>query len=69
MPIAREQADAVAVALDAEAEAVLLDFVKPLWPGRYLGCIRRQAELKRFKHALKIGIRSGFCGAGEHALW
>jgi hypothetical protein len=24
----------------------MLDFVKPLWPGRDLGCISRQAELK-----------------------
>jgi len=38
-----------AVALDAEAEAVVFDFVKPLWTGREIGCVGRQAELERLK--------------------
>ena len=42
-------------------EAVLLDFVKPPWPGRNLGCTGGQAELKRLKHALKIGIWPANC--------
>ena len=45
--------DAVAVPLDADAETVLLDFVEPLWPGRDLGRIGRQAELERLEHALR----------------
>jgi hypothetical protein len=45
-------------------QVVILDFVKPLWAGRDLGCIGRQAELERLKHAdryprllLRIGYR------------
>ena len=37
----------------------MLDFVEPLWSGRNLGCVGRQAELERLKLALKIGIRAG----------
>jgi hypothetical protein len=44
-----DQADAVAVTLNADAETVVLHFVKPLWAGRDLGCIHRQAELERLK--------------------
>ena len=56
-----DQADTVAVPLDADAEAVLLDFVKLPWPGRNLGCTGGQAELKRLKHALKIGVWPANC--------
>src|SRR6516165_8845232 len=59
----RNQAHSITVPLDADAEAVMFDFVKPLWSCRDLGCIGRQAELKRLKHARKIGIRSGFAKA------
>ena len=52
-----DQPHPIAVTLDADAEAVLLDFVKPLWAGRNLGCVGRKAELERLKHALKIGER------------
>jgi hypothetical protein len=55
MTIAGEQADAITVSVNNQAEAVMLDFVKPLWPARNLGSVGRQAELKRFKHAPKIG--------------
>ena len=41
--------------------------MKPLWPGRNLGCIGRQAELERPKHATKICIRSGFAKADKHS--
>jgi hypothetical protein len=55
------QPDAIPVPLDANAKAVMFDFVEPLWPSRDLGCGRWQAELERLKHAPKKGIRSGFC--------
>ena len=58
---ARDQAHPIAITLDANAEAVMLDFMKPLWTGRNLGRIRRQAEFERFEHAPKIGIRRQFC--------
>ena len=65
---ARDQAHPIAITLDANAEAVMLDFMKPLWTGRNLGRIRRQAEFERFEHAPKIGIRPSLrisCGAGS----
>ena len=43
----------IAVTFDADAETVMLDFVKPLWPGRHLDCVGRQAELKRNMVLLK----------------
>jgi len=52
---ARDRPHPIAVALDANAETILLDFVKPFRPGRALGCVGRQAELKRLKHAAKLG--------------
>ena len=38
---AGDQPHPIAIPLNADAEAVLLDFVKPLRPGRDLGCISR----------------------------
>ena len=38
-----------------------------LGAGRNLGCIGRQAELERLKHATKIGIDSGFAKATSTA--
>ena len=55
-----DQPHPIAVTLDADAEAVLLDFVEPLWACRNLGCIGRQAELKRLKHRSYIAINSRF---------
>src|SRR6516164_6805158 len=60
---ARDQPHPIPVALDTDAEAVMFDFVRPLGAGRNLGCIGRQAELKRLKHARKICIRSCFAKA------
>ena len=57
----RFQPHPIAITLNADAKAVMLDFVEPLWAGRDLGCVGRQAELKRLKHAGKIGIGSRFC--------
>ena len=37
----------IAVTFDADAEAVMLDFVEPLWTSRDLIPVGRQAELKR----------------------
>jgi hypothetical protein len=50
-----DQPHAVAITLDANAETVLLDLVKPLRPGGNLGSLGRNSKVKRFKHALKIG--------------
>ena len=45
--VAGEQAHALALALDDQAVAVVLDFVKPVRPGRNLGSARRDAGLER----------------------
>ena len=60
---ARDQPDAVTVALDAEAESVILDFVKPFRAGRDFGRTDREAELKRLIHAANIGVRSAFANS------
>jgi hypothetical protein len=57
---ARDQRDAITVALDAEAKAVVLDFVEPLRSGRNLRAGDREAELKRLIHAANIGVRGAF---------
>jgi len=44
----------------------MLDFVEPLWSGRNLGCVGRQAELERLEHGRKIGIRTRFCEGHKH---
>src|SRR6516162_7493686 len=58
---ARDQPHPIPVTLKADAEAVVLDFVKPLRACRDLGCVGRQAELERLEHAAQIGIRSRLC--------
>ena len=52
---AGDQPHPISVPLDADAEAVVLDFVKPFWSVRDGGGFGRNAELKRLKHAPKIG--------------
>jgi hypothetical protein len=48
----------IAIALHTQAITVILDFVKPLRAGGNLYSFRRNAELKRFKHAPYIcGVR------------
>jgi hypothetical protein len=42
--------------------------VESLGASRDLGCIGRQAELKRLKHAAKIGIRACFCESAKGQL-
>ena len=59
-----DQPHPIAVTLDAEAETVVLDFVALLRPGRNFIPVGGKTELKRPKHANKIGIRSGFCEGG-----
>jgi hypothetical protein len=56
-----DQPRPIAGTLDAETEAVFLDFVEPLWTSWDLDCIGRHAEFKRLKHAAKIGIGGRFC--------
>jgi hypothetical protein len=55
---AGDQPHPIAVTLDANAKGC---FVKPLLPGRNVGCIGRQAEFKRLKPAAKLGILGSFC--------
>ena len=51
-----EKAHALALALDDQAVAVVLDLVKPVRPGRNFGSSRWNARLiRRFEHASKIG--------------
>ena len=65
---------AVLIALQAEAKAIVFDFVKPLGRRGHNFTRGRQAKLKS-KHAGKIGISAGYCdslngpgagGAAEH---
>ena len=57
---AGDQPDALTVALQADAEAVVFYFVKPLRREGYNLARGRQAKLKS-KHAGKIGISAGYC--------
>jgi len=45
--VTREQPHALAVALNEQAVAVVLDFVDPLQPVGDLGCFRRNAGFER----------------------
>jgi len=56
VPAARDQAHAVAVALQPEAIAVILDLVEPVGAVRNADGLGRDAELKRLKHGQKIGV-------------
>ena len=53
----------LAVTLNVHPVVIVLDLVKPLGPGRNLGSLGRNAELKRFKHASKIGIPANFASS------
>ena len=56
MAVAGEQPHALAVALDDQAVAVVLDFVDPFRPVRDFGSAGRNAGLERgFGHGAKIG--------------
>ena len=56
--MAREQPDALAVALDDQAVAVVLDFVDPFRPVRHLGAAGRHAGSNvDFRIREKIGNR------------
>jgi hypothetical protein len=46
MTVARQQAHAVAIAVNNEAEAVIFDFVNPIRTGRHLGAAGRDRGLK-----------------------
>ena len=52
---ARDQPHAIAVALDPQAVAVVLDLVEPIRAARDLDAASGNAELKRLKHAPDIG--------------
>jgi hypothetical protein len=56
----RDQPDAAAVALQAEAAAVVLDLVEPVGAKRDAGGLGRDAEIEGLKHAGKIGISGRF---------
>nr|WP_312016792.1 hypothetical protein [Bradyrhizobium japonicum] len=53
-----EQPNVALFALDAQAVAVILDFVDPVGAGRHHLGGRGQAELKRFRHSRQIGAVS-----------
>src|SRR6516165_9969564 len=63
-----DQPYAVAIALNAETEAVLLDLVKPFRAGGNYGSSGGDAELKRLKHETKIGDSPRFCESGPNRL-
>jgi len=52
---ARDQADAIALALDAEAIAVIFYLVDPLRLVGYFGAVSRKTKIKSLKHAPEIG--------------
>ena len=54
MPVVREQADALAIADNDQAEAVMLDFVNPFRRRRHLGATGQDGGLKT--HAVEICI-------------
>jgi len=57
----RNQPNAIAAALDSQAVAVILDLVEPVRAGWNLYSLGGQAELKRLKHAPKIGLARWNC--------
>jgi hypothetical protein len=66
MPVAGEQPHAVAVALDDQAVAVMLDFVQPVVGVRHLVGGRRNTRLERgFEHGVKIGGDGWLAKGGE----
>jgi hypothetical protein len=60
---ARDQPHAVAIALNAQAKAIVFYLAKPLRAGRDLGARGRDAELKGFEHGFDIGRPGQFCEA------
>ena len=61
IPVASEQPHALALALDDQAIAVMLDFVDPIRPGRNLGSACRDAGFERnITHRPDIGIQGEF---------
>src|SRR5262249_728631 len=53
---ARDQPHAIAVALDPQAIAVILDLVEPIRAAGDLDAASGNTKLKRLKHGAKIGI-------------
>ncbi|MCP1912878.1 hypothetical protein ACVIHH_005149 [Bradyrhizobium sp. USDA 4518] len=69
MAALRDQPDAVSVALDAQAVAIVLDLVEPLRAGRNQLSNGRQAELE-FRHDRHMGMCCRFCeSAAEAPMW
>jgi hypothetical protein len=62
---ARDQPDAVAVALKAEAVAVVLHFVQPVGAVRDAGRFGGQAEIKGLKHPAEIVIPASFASVSS----
>jgi hypothetical protein len=61
-----DQAHAVAVALDAEAIAFVLDLAESVRAARNDGGLGGDAELKRLKHGPKTGVRADFANPLSH---
>lgn len=55
-----DQPHGFALALDAQAVAVIFDFVNPVGTSRHGLCRRGQAELERFQHGQQIGCGTAF---------
>src|SRR4051812_47298493 len=60
MAVPGDQPHAFALALDAQAVAVIFDFVNPVGISRHGLCRRGQAELERFQHGQQIGCGTAF---------
>ena len=56
VPVAGEETHGLALALDAQAIAVIFDFVDPVRPGRHHLGGGRQAEFESGKHGVEIEI-------------
>lgn len=72
MGTARDQAYAIAVAVQAEAVAVVFDLMKPVGAGGDGGGLGGEAEINTLEHAAKIGragrLRTG-TGKPDRQLW
>ena len=60
-----DQPNTIGIALEAEAVAVILDLVEPLWCGRDMLADRGNAKIET-QHRLKIGTSAVYCESIPH---